>query len=533
MAATDYAAINKEAIKDSLSSLRVWGFSLNRAWVYLMFLGIGAGILSLDGVPLTSTVYIFSTVSLCLVLLFGVAFHQTFEPWLATATARRLAVVLTSVGTLCATILPALHVPDMLVGVLGGISTGVGSGLLDLCYGQLYREVPPLQTRLETPFSALLAAVIFVLISMIDMPAVELVLTSLLPLCSGGVLLLQVRKTGVAQEFHTLSALAPSKRLIARIGVCAGGVGIADGVNRGLFLSVTDLSLAEFYGVAMLPSAVLAAAVIIGFALLTSKSRGSSLYKIVCFMMIASLVLTPVLAAAGEFEVGSIVLLTGYNTFNVFIWVLLSDLSYNLRISAAATFGVGWGMLTAGHAVGQVLSSLMPQAIVAGSAAHMAVSSFCILLTLAACLFVLRDDDFVSEGDVETLVVRMSQSLDSLEAGVAAADEGVTAEVATAAPMQEAPATTEAASTSEMPVAEEEAPAGSYADRCAAFARQCGLTPRETEILLLFARGRTAARIQEELYLSRGTVTTHLQHIYQKAGVHSRQELLDRLEEMR
>ena len=64
----------------------------------------------------------------------------------------------------------------------------------------------------------------------------------------------------------------------------------------------------------------------------------------------------------------------------------------------------------------------------------------------------------------------------------------------------------------------------------AKLARDCGLTPRETEILILFAKGRSAVRIQEELVISRGTVTTHLQHIYRKADVHSKQELLDAIE---
>lgn len=69
-----------------------------------------------------------------------------------------------------------------------------------------------------------------------------------------------------------------------------------------------------------------------------------------------------------------------------------------------------------------------------------------------------------------------------------------------------------------------------FKERCAKLARDCGLTPRETEILILFAKGRSAVRIQEELVISRGTVTTHLQHIYRKADVHSKQELLDAIE---
>ena len=36
--------------------------------------------------------------------------------------------------------------------------------------------------------------------------------------------------------------------------------------------------------------------------------------------------------------------------------------------------------------------------------------------------------------------------------------------------------------------------------------------------------------IEQELVLSYNTVKTHIKHIYQKLGVHSRQELLDLIE---
>ena len=48
------------------------------------------------------------------------------------------------------------------------------------------------------------------------------------------------------------------------------------------------------------------------------------------------------------------------------------------------------------------------------------------------------------------------------------------------------------------------------------------LSPRELEILQLTAEGRSAGEIAERLYLSRTTVKTHLQHIYEKLGVADR-----------
>lgn len=61
---------------------------------------------------------------------------------------------------------------------------------------------------------------------------------------------------------------------------------------------------------------------------------------------------------------------------------------------------------------------------------------------------------------------------------------------------------------------------------CEAVAAERGLSPRESEVLLLLAQGRSRAFIQSELFLSDGTVKTHIRHIYQKLDVHSKQELI-------
>ncbi|MFR8047470.1 MAG: response regulator transcription factor [Eggerthella lenta] len=54
-----------------------------------------------------------------------------------------------------------------------------------------------------------------------------------------------------------------------------------------------------------------------------------------------------------------------------------------------------------------------------------------------------------------------------------------------------------------------------------------GLTARELEILDLFAQGRSANWIADNLTISKNTVRSHLRAIYTKLDVHTRQELLD------
>ena len=69
-------------------------------------------------------------------------------------------------------------------------------------------------------------------------------------------------------------------------------------------------------------------------------------------------------------------------------------------------------------------------------------------------------------------------------------------------------------------------------DNVRRLADDCGLTEREKEILALFAEGRSVPYIAEKFILSPNTVKTHMRRIYGKANVHSRQELLDKLEEI-
>jgi DNA-binding NarL/FixJ family response regulator len=59
------------------------------------------------------------------------------------------------------------------------------------------------------------------------------------------------------------------------------------------------------------------------------------------------------------------------------------------------------------------------------------------------------------------------------------------------------------------------------------FAAAHELSRRETEVFKYLAMGRGADYIAEQLTISWNTVRTHTQNVYQKVGVHSRNELMD------
>ena len=70
-------------------------------------------------------------------------------------------------------------------------------------------------------------------------------------------------------------------------------------------------------------------------------------------------------------------------------------------------------------------------------------------------------------------------------------------------------------------------------DLCEIVARKHGLTPRETDVLEQLARGRDLAFMEEKFVLSRNTVKMHIKHVYEKLGVHSKQEVIDLVEASR
>ena len=61
--------------------------------------------------------------------------------------------------------------------------------------------------------------------------------------------------------------------------------------------------------------------------------------------------------------------------------------------------------------------------------------------------------------------------------------------------------------------------------------RKFSLTPRETEVFALLAKGRNAEYIAGQLMVTPATIKSHIYHIYQKLGVNSQQRLMDLVDE--
>ncbi len=76
----------------------------------------------------------------------------------------------------------------------------------------------------------------------------------------------------------------------------------------------------------------------------------------------------------------------------------------------------------------------------------------------------------------------------------------------------------------------EQGSASAFKSACEIIERTYRLTPRERDVFVLLARGRNMAFVAESLCVTKDTVKTHARSLYRKLGVHSQQELIDRVE---
>lgn len=115
----------------------VWGFGFIRAWVYLMFLGIGVGVLSGASSSDCVVVYLCSSTMLTITLFAGGIAPHGVEWVLTRSVGQIVSIAITVLGTVCAVGACTLPDPPLALLMIGGLATGTGSGFIHLGYGEI------------------------------------------------------------------------------------------------------------------------------------------------------------------------------------------------------------------------------------------------------------------------------------------------------------------------------------------------------------------------------------------------------------
>ena len=253
----------------------------------------------------------------------------------------------------------------------------------------------------------------------------------------------------------------------------------------------------------------------------------AQLYRITVTFSVVGLVAILVLGAAAV-PVGGALVQGCTLFFQPLVYVVVTRSTRLQGLSPLVAFGVGQALISAvvlaGNLVGKLLFQMAGETPLLLSAVGGAGGLAVFFMVVARAAQVGEVGNEEKDGGTEEMEAE-TRGADRVKA--AAAGRGSSG-VAAGERLFEDGGTTEAAT---LPNGDCAAGVGAQGeDSAAVFARAVGLTARETEILSLLVRGRTLPYIANELFVTTGTVKTHVRHIYEKSLVNNRQELLDKVE---
>jgi len=350
---------------------------------------------------------------------------------------------------------------------------GSSSALLLAAWGRSFGEAPTKVSVPEVFLASLFAALFGLAVSFVPLSHTDLAFR-VLPFVSAATLMAAPRRDGApvkpaaASDGPTQEAALLSAKIIAGTALFGMAAGFMETFN-------TDPGMAAMpaYRIALL---LLAAFAVGTLSLLLSDGfgKGASLnksYRLAIFVMMLGFLLVPAPFFADSVVSGEAIVLAGYLGLSAVLISLFLVLASITDTSTTASFSRGFAALFGGEFIGiflaNIINSTQPDQVTPYFVMVLAGA-----LVLLSYLFLFTERDFGNLSEIVT-------STDSFE------------------------------------------------DRCSSLIEQYGLSAREAEVLPFILKGRTSERISQELFISKSTVETHFRRIYTKAGVHSRQELID------
>ena len=500
---------------------RMIGFTLCRAWVYISFFNAAMLLFTEQPAATLRAVYLTSLVTLIVTQLVCGAIGNPLERFFAGRIGQIAPAAITVVGSLLLFFAGADSTLGSIAGACSGVLTGIGSGLILMCWGRVYSTTGGPTSAAECSLAFLLATLLVPIFAVLP-SWLQAVIMAILPIGSAILLNREFAKLN-----HTPYLNAPEKRsvraakedaeaeaaaegakveddrrrtspaIMAKLSVSSLVFGSAVGIVRSLYISQSALSDTFATHLVLPLAALLAAIIVIGILLGTRRLDLAFTYRPVLIFMTISCLILPLLS--NTFFLTYILTMAGYFCFEILNWVMLTDITFRLSMSAYRVYGFGRAAVSGGILVGEAVGILLVGAPAGPSTQMLYIISFALVL-----LMVITYTLTLTEQDVAR-VTRTEARPFKLPARILAAEEQ---EDATGA--------------------DTEAPHElTLEQKVEILALRNDITGRAYDVLLSMARGRTAARIEQELYISRGTVNTYSHRIYQKLDIHSRQELYD------
>jgi DNA-binding CsgD family transcriptional regulator len=428
-------------------------------------------------------IYPCSLIALSLILLAGGLLPRQMKRLMQARAVMVASPLLVSVGSLL--LLTATDSNSALAWpLLCGICTGIGSGFLLLYWGEVYGSSDSTTAQIHSALAFMLALFIYALFLLLSSNLLYILAGTILPLLSGLVLMRALRDVPGERETHPIPGGEANVFRVAVVAliisfVHAALLGVISNIPRAAAAAPSLVAAEMSYALTLFISTLIIAVLIFITIFVSKKSDMGFIYRFVLIFMIVGVLFSPFLGMLGTLS--SVIVNAGYGCFELIFWIALSNICFRYHISAVQVFGLGRG----GWAIGVFLGSFYPplpfmeMLHIDAPVMPFFLVAILIICVVASYVFILPE-----------------RTITTITTGY-----GVRR--------------------------------GSLQSRCQKLSHQFSLSQRENEVLVCLVKGRDTSYIQHSLNISAGTVSTHRQRIYQKLGVHSRQELLDLLEETR
>lgn len=543
-------------IEEQWPALKLVGFGFYYAWIWVSYnsnvlvFPSAASDLPPDTISLT---YLVSTLALgvALVLL------SLVRPLTRRLVGSNLLLIAVAVVVGAATVgtyaSSSLGADANLYLIVSAALTGAGTSVIVLRFGVVYSKAPAREAAMYTAASFVFAAMIYFMAVGLPDP-VGMVFTALLPVLAV-VSTLTNPEWSDEGEGGRPEGPVPLRRFFVRLLVAVAVFSVVVGVSRGFSVPHSSISSLNADGALIIFStAVVAGVLFVVVGLLRRQFDVSRLYYPIIIAVAAGILVTPLLGGTGF---GSQFITVAYNCFVLVIWCLLAYVAYSSRLSSILVFGLGRGASALGTTFGWLAGLEIVRSQGDGSLSLEVVSVAMVFALLVVSMLVLNDrligdalrpeerirgdaaevpaQGAGSAGEAAFADRRGAEDRRSAADGEGAWDGGTgrsgASEMGEVGEMGGAGASL--ADGSPGGAAAGERRSGPYRMRCDAVAEHYGLSPRERDVFDLLVRGRSIDYIAQNLTISFNTAKSHIRHIYVKADVHSRQELIDLIDRER
>ena len=519
-------------------------YRLAEQWPYLRYLGLGAwwawiwlcysgtGLYSLWPAGTTSfarqvgSMYLFSTPAIMCALLVAAALWRKATPLLAK---RPLVVGVSCLGVLGSLLIAfAPWMGPFPAFELGTVLTGVGTSVLALKTGEAYGTLGGREVLTAGYISLVFAAFLYFMGIGIP-PTWQPVYIAAMPLVSALLFVMPgddpfpADEMLVACEHESRSQglrRTPGMRSYVRLVLAAALVSVTAGFARGIAsASMPDGGYAQTGAVTAF--AVCAAALVICL-MVNSGDLVRSVRRVYALLV----VLGVAVVFASAFGLNLVYLGVGKELLWMMFTCLMAYTAFRFGFSPVHAFGIGQAVYLGSSAASWGLG-IMCAGLLSSPSTHLVVIASLMFAIVALFAFVFTDSDikfiftWKHEGSTSARGAGEAQqrTVDAPAGAVAGNPsmlDGLTH--GTVAP---AVVCSDAELLALDPAALERA--------IAAIPETVGISVREAQIMALFAQGRSANWIAEDLVISKNTVRSHIRSIYTKLDVHSRKELLAKL----